>query len=138
MTAMTDGVHRLALRVYYEDTDAGGIVYHTAYLRFAERGRTEYLRATGFDHQNLRRETGAGFVVRHIAVDYRRAAYLDDELVVTTRVVETSGASARMDQQVLRDGVPLVSLSVQLAFLGDDGRPKRLPGDLRQAFLSQT
>jgi acyl-CoA thioester hydrolase len=136
--AMTDGAHQLPVRVYYEDTDAGGIVYHTAYLRFAERGRTEYLRRAGFDHQNLRRETGGGFVVRHMEIDYRSAARLDDELVVSTRFTETSGASARMEQCVMRGADTLVTLAVQLAFLGDDGRPKRLPDAVRQAFLALT
>jgi acyl-CoA thioester hydrolase len=135
---MTDGTHRLPVRVYYEDTDAGGIVYHTAYLRFAERGRTEYLRETGFDHRNLRQETGGGFVVRHMEIDYRSAARLDDELTVSTRVTEATGASARMEQQVMRGSDTLVTLAVQLAFLGDDGRPKRLPGAVRQAFLTLT
>ena len=135
---MTDDRHCLPVRVYYEDTDAGGIVYHTAYLRFAERGRTEYLRGAGFDHRKLRSETGAGFVVRHMEIDYRAAASLDDELVVETRVTKTSGASAHMEQQVKRGPDILVSLDVQLAFLGDDGRPKRLPGAVRQAFLALT
>lgn len=135
---MTDGTHHLPVRVYYEDTDAGGIVYHTAYLRFAERGRTEYLRAAGFEHRTLRRETGGGFVVRHLEIDYRSAARLDDELVVSTRVTAATGASARMEQNVMRGSDTLVAVAVQLAFLGDDGRPKRLPGAVRQAFLALT
>jgi acyl-CoA thioester hydrolase len=135
---MTDGIHRLPVRVYYEDTDAGGIVYHTAYLRFAERGRTEYLREVGFDHRNLCQETGGGFVVRHMEIDYRSAARLDDELIVSTRVTVASGASARIEQNVMRGSDMLVTVAVQLAFLGDDGRPKRLPDAVRQAFVALT
>jgi acyl-CoA thioester hydrolase len=135
---MTDGAHRLPVRVYYEDTDAGGIAYHTAYLRFAERGRTEYLREAGFDHRNLRRETGGIFVVRHMEINYRSAARLDDELTVSTRVTEATGASARMEQLVMRDSDMLVTLVVQLAFLGHGGQPKRLPSAVRQAFLTLT
>ncbi len=135
---MTDDLHQLPVRIYYEDTDAGGIVYHTAYLRFAERGRTEYLRTAGLDHRNLRRETGGVFVVRRMEIDYRQAARLDEELRVETRVASAAGASAVMKQRVMRGKTVLVSLNVQLAFLGEDGRPRRLPGAVCRAFAART
>ena len=126
--------HRLAVRVYFEDTDAGGIVYHTAYLRFAERGRTEFLRSLGFEHRALRRETGAGFAVARCEVDYLRPALLDDILEVETRLLEAGGASARMEQTVRRGSEVVARMAVRLAFLGEAGRPARVPGPLRRAF----
>ncbi|MBC6439692.1 MAG: tol-pal system-associated acyl-CoA thioesterase [Rhodospirillales bacterium] len=134
---MDDRVHRHSVRVYYEDTDAGGIVYHTAYLRFAERGRTECLRVCGFDHGTLREEAGGGFVVREMAIDFRAAASLDDELVVSTNVRDVSGTSVRMEQNVMRGDDTLVRLDVKLAFLSPSGRPGRIPPGVRQAFLNR-
>ena len=134
---MDDRVHRLPVRVYYEDTDAAGVVYHTAYLRFAERGRTEYLRARGLDHRGLRDEAGGSFVVRRVEVDFRAAAGLDDELVVATRLRKVSGASAAMEQIVTRGDETLATLEVRLAFLARAGRPTRIPASARRAFLDR-
>lgn len=131
---MADADHRLPVRVYYEDTDAGGIVYHTAYMRFAERGRTEFLRGLGYDHVTMRAEAGGVFVVTRCQIDYLRPARLDDALEVETRLVEARGASARMAQTVLRDGDELVRLDVRLAFMGAGGRPARIPDPVRHAF----
>ncbi len=130
---MSDG-HRLPVRVYYEDTDAGGICYHTAYLRFAERARTEYLRDLGFDHVGLKESAGGNFVVARIEADYLRPARLDDALVVETRILAAGGASTTMEQVVRRDGEDLVRLVVRLAFLTPTGRPGRMPQGVRQAF----
>lgn len=126
--------HRLDVRVYYEDTDAGGVCYHTAYLRYAERGRTELLRAMGFDHVGLRAEAGGGFVVVRAEVDYLKPARLDDALTVTTEVAQGGGASVTMAQGVRRGDEELVRLKVRLAFLTDAGRPARLPQGVRDAF----
>lgn len=126
--------HRLDLRVYYEDTDAGGICYHTAYLRFAERGRTEFLRDLGFDHVGLRDTAGGGFVVSRCEVDFLRPARLDDALTVDTRIAGGGGASATMEQVVRRGAEELVRLIVRLAFLSPSGRPARIPLAVRQAF----
>lgn len=127
-------VHRLALRVYHEDTDAGGIVYHTSYLRFAERGRTEFLRAAGFARGALARHGAAGFVVRRMEVDFRAAARLDDALVVATELEQVGGASLGMGQAVTRGDEVLVRLAVHLALVAASGRPLRLPAALRQAL----
>jgi len=124
-------VHRFPVRVYYEDTDAGGIVYHSAYLRFAERGRTEWLRELGFDHSGLRETTGAGFAVARAEIDYVRPALLDDLLEVETRIVKAGGASTWLEQDVLRDGEPIVRMVLRLAFMGGDGKPHRIPDQLR-------
>ncbi len=131
-------VHRLPIRVYFEDTDAGGIVYHTAYLRFAERGRTEYLRHAGFTHAGIRETSGGGFVVSSMNMDFKRAARLDDELVVETSLSRISGARMCMDQEVLHDGKVLVRLAVNLALLSSEGRPSRIPEQLRGTLAGMT
>lgn len=132
---MHENAHRLALRVYHEDTDAGGIVYHASYLRFAERGRTEFLRAGGFDRAALSRHGAAGFVVRHMEIDFRAGARLDDALVVATALAGVGGASLRMTQAVLRGGDTLVRMAAHLALVAPDGLPLRLPEALRRAML---
>lgn len=128
--------HVFPFRVYYEDTDAGGIVYYANYLRFAERARTEYLRSVGADHQTLMAEDGIAFTVRHCAADYIRPAYLDDALAVHTKFTEVGGASLRAEQTVKRDSEDLVQLHVRLACVGNDGKPKRIPKALRTAFAA--
>jgi acyl-CoA thioester hydrolase len=122
-----DGAHYFLTRVYYEDTDAAGIVYYANYLKFAERARTEMLRLLGIGQERLRAETGLGFAVRRCNADYRLPARLDDELEVETRPIEVRGASLDAVQTIRRSGVPLVVLQVVLACIGRDGRPARLP-----------
>ena len=128
--------HSLSLRVYYEDTDLAGIVYYANYLKFIERGRSEWVRALGVDQAALRRETGIVFAVRHLEADYLRPAVFDDWLTVTTSVRPITGMRIVLDQAVLRDGVTLFSARVTLVPMGADGRAARLPSDLRQR-LSQ-
>ena len=128
--------HSLSLRVYYEDTDLAGIVYYANYLKFIERGRSEWVRALGVDQAALRRETGIVFVVRHLEADYLRPAVFDDWLTVTTSVQPITGTRIVLDQAVLRDGLVLFSARVTLVPIGADGRAARLPSDLRQR-LSQ-
>ena len=126
--------HRLPLRVYYEDTDAGGIVFYANYLKFAERGRTEYLRSVGLDHRGLSKDYGAGFAVRRCAADYLSPARLDDPVTVETRVVRVGGASIDMEQAVLRDEEVLCRLAVRLALIDGQGRPMRLPAEISARF----
>lgn len=123
--------HVHTLRVYYEDTDAGGIVYHAGYLRFIERARTEMLRASGFDHMTLRRDQGMVFAVKSLSADFVAPAFLDDLLEVNSRVVNLNGASMEMAQTVTRDGHDLVRCTVKLVCLNEKGRPVRLPAELR-------
>jgi acyl-CoA thioester hydrolase len=133
-------VHRLPLRVYYEDTDAGGIVYHASYLRFAERARTEVLRCLGCDHATLR-ALGLSFAVRRCTADFLAPARLDDRLVVETRLERLGRASLDLEQRVVAaDGQLLVQLAVRLALLCGTLRPARLPAALRTALgaLSQS
>ena len=130
--------HVFRLRVYYEDTDAGGIVYYANYLRFAERARTEYLRSVGSDHLTLMTEDGIAFTVRQCAVDYMQPAYLDDSLSVHTRFIEVGGVSLRAEQIVKRDADDLARLLVRLACVGKDGKSKRMPKALRAALAEKS
>lgn len=132
--AIRDGAHRFPVRVYYEDTDAAGLVYYANHLKYAERARTELLRAAGFEQERLRQETGMVFVVRHCTADYRAAARLDDDLVVATRVVGVGAATLDLAQEIRRGADLLVALEFRIACLGRAGRPQRLPPALRAAL----
>jgi acyl-CoA thioester hydrolase len=134
---LTAPLHTLPLRIYYEDTDAGGLVYHANYLKFAERGRTEMLRTLGFGQQSLREEAGVGFAVRRCHADYRAAARLDDAITVETRIARVGAATLSLEQEIRRDGRTLVALDVLVACIGGEGRPRRLPGALRTAIASR-
>ena len=129
-------VFAFPVRVYYEDTDAGGIVYYANYLRFAERARTEYIRARGCSQQDaLENEDKFGFAVRHIDVDYKAPAVLDDALTVTCEVKEFGGASAVMFQQIWRGEKLLTELEVKVVYLSlNKKRPVRIPQELAAAI----
>ena len=122
------------VRVYYEDTDAGGVVYHAGYLRFAERGRTEMLRGLGLDHGRLLEDYGLVFAVRRCEVDYLRPARLDDLLDVVTRIARLGGASLDLIQEIGCAGTPVARLAVRLALIDQRGRAARLPEILRRAI----
>ena len=134
--AVRDGAHLHPVRVYYEDTDAAGLVYYANYLKFAERARSEMLRWLGIEQERLRAETGLVFVVRRCNIDFLLPARLDDGLVVATRLRALGGASLDIDQDVLRDGALLARLASQIACLGPNGRPHRLPPALKTALAS--
>ncbi len=128
--------HSMPLRVYYEDTDAAGIVYYANYLKFAERGRTEMMRSLGFAHSRIAEETGVLFTVRRCSADYRAAARLDDALSVDTRIMAVGAATLSLDQQIRRGEETIVALDVLVACVGHDGRPRRVPSALRAALTS--
>jgi acyl-CoA thioester hydrolase len=131
-STLAAGRHHYTLRVYYEDTDAGGVVYHAAYLRFAERARTEALRDLGIPHATLVAEYGLIFVVRRIKVDYLRPARLDESLTVVTEPVHVGGASVVLRQEVLGSAGTCAVLEVQLACVPPNGdKPARLPARWR-------
>ena len=119
--------HTYSLRVYYEDTDAGGVVYHARYLGMAERARTEALRSAGAPHAELASAHGLAFVVHRLAVEYRRPARLDDLLCVDTTLAAISAARLSLRQTIRRDATPLVTLAVDLACVDSTGRPARIP-----------
>ena len=131
---MADGVHRYPVRVFYEDTDAGGIVYYARYLHFAERARTEILRLAGIEQSELRARHDVVFAVRRCEVDYRRPARLDDLVEVRSRLVRLRGAQLSAVQSIWRAGEELVRLVVDLAALRGDGRPTRIPAPVRAAL----
>ena len=136
MGRIVAGAHHCPIRVYYEDTDAAGIVYYANYLKFAERARTEMLRCCGVDQERLRRETGIGLVVRRTMVDFLAPARLDDELTVATRLLAHAGASLEVAQEIARGDAMLARLESRIACVRADGRPTRLPPALAQALAT--
>jgi acyl-CoA thioester hydrolase len=133
-----DGRHVMAVRVYYEDTDFTGVVYHANYLRFMERARTNYLRLIGADHRALfeateREAPGFAFVVRSMTIEYLKPARMDDMLAVTTEPEEVRGASMTLMQKVTRGDAVLVEAHVKVAFVSG-GRARPIPKPLRAAM----
>lgn len=122
------------LRVYYEDTDLGGIVFYANYLRFTERARTEALIEAGVDQRALREEAGLVFVVRRIEADYLAPARFQDRLRVTTRLLALGGSSIDLAQDVWRDETVLFRSTARLAAIGPGGRPVRVPEVARVAL----
>jgi acyl-CoA thioester hydrolase len=123
---IVEGRHVLPVRVYYEDTDFTGIVYHANYLKFCERGRSDMLRVIGIAHRELSR-TGLAFAVRRMNCDFLKPAIIDDLLDVVTRPAEIGGARLVLDQSVLRGDESLFTAEVTLALIDANGRPRRLP-----------
>jgi len=133
-------IHAWPIRVYFEDTDAGGVVYHGNYLKFAERARTELMRAGGFDHTGLAKEHGVLIVVRDCTMEFIAPARLDDALEVRSRITTMGGASLTIRQEVFRP-MPetggdklLVRLDLRLACIDREFRPARLPPALKHAL----
>ena len=130
-----DGTHFLPVRVYYEDTDFTGAVYHANLLKFMERGRSESLRAAGIDHVSLaQRDEPLAFAVRRINISFLKPARIDDALVVQTSYEEVAGARIRGRQRVLRGEELLVEASIEIACISLEGKPRRLPGDIAEAL----
>lgn len=127
---------RMYVRVYWEDTDAGGVVYHASYLRFMERGRTELLRDKGIDQVTLQKDNGLIFVVSGMNIKFRAPAKIDDELTVETCAHEPGGASLRLTQKVLRGLDVLVEADVTCAVISRDGKPARIPPQIRMKLVS--
>ena len=138
--AIRDGRHHMRIRVYYEDTDFSGVTYHANYLRFMERGRTNYLRLLGADHRALFKETrdeapGFAFVVRSMTLDFFKPAFMDDVLEIVTTPLEVKGASIALFQQCKRGGDLVVEARVRVAFVSG-GKAQRIPKALRVAMES--
>lgn len=126
-------MHRFPVRVYYEDTDLAGIVYYANYLKFIERGRSEWLREIGIDQLRLK-ERGIVFAVRRIEADYLAPARFDDALEVVSRLNDLGAARISMCQKVTRAGVVLFSAVVTLVCVSAAGRPVRIPAEVGRAF----
>ena len=136
-----DGEHILPMRVYYEDTDAAGIVYYANYLKFAERARTEMIRCLGIEHRRSMTEAGVAFAVRSCTAEYLLPARLDDEIAVRTRIDAVGGASLKATQRVVLwddDGnqIELVHLKIRLGCIDKFQRPARMPADIRGAIAA--
>jgi acyl-CoA thioester hydrolase len=126
--------HVFPVRVYYEDTDAAGIVYYVNYLKFAERARTEMLRLLGREQQQMMERDGVAFAVKSARIEYFRPARLDDALTVRTGLVEVGGASLKVRQRIFRGDELLADMLIRLAVMDRAGRPTRLPADIRAAL----
>lgn len=132
---LTEGAHWLPVRVFFEDTDAGGIVYHANYLKFMERARSDFARLIGIDQNAMMEgDDPLGFVVKRIDIDYARPARLDDSLVVETRLKVLKGASMESVQVVRRGDEIMTQATVRIACLDRSGRPRRFPDPVRHAF----
>lgn len=126
--------HRHPVRVYYEDTDLAGIVYYANYLKFIERGRSEWVRASGLDQTALKADQGIVFAVRKVDADYLKPARFGDELQVTTELLALGGARIDLRQEVWRGAERLFTAAVTLVCLHDSGQPARLPAEVRAAL----
>ena len=122
--------HHFPVRIYYEDTDFSGNVYHAAYLKFFERGRTEFLRDEGIHHSELAAQ-GIAFAVRSMDIEFDGAAHIDDLLTVVTEVGAVSGARLTLDQTILRDGAVLTRARVVVVAIKTSGGPARMPAAVR-------
>lgn len=130
-------MHQFNLRVYYEDTDLAGIVYYANYLKFIERGRSEWVRDLGIDQAALRADAGIVFAVRRVTADYLRPAVFDDVLTVQTRLLEVSAARIRLAQSILRGADLIFEAEVVLVCLTAVGRPARLPASVRHLLVAE-
>ena len=125
--------HELLQRVYFEDTDFSGRVYHARYLHFMERGRSDYLRLLGIHHRELAAE-GMAFAVRRMEIEFQKPAAIDDALTIRTRPSCVGGARVELAQEIWREGERLVTAAVTIALIGRRGRALRLPPAIRAAF----
>jgi acyl-CoA thioester hydrolase len=126
--------HRFALRVYFEDTDLTGVVYHANYLRYMERARSDMLALAGIDQRAVFEAGDGAYAVRDLQIRYRAPARLNDELLVLSRVRELRAASVHIQQRVMRGEIILAEADVEAAFVAPSGKPKRQPSAWRAAF----
>lgn len=133
-----EGVHHLTQRVYYEDTDFSGAVYHARYLHFMERARTDYLRCLGVEQSRLfeTSEEGLAFMVHRMEIDFKAPARMDDVVNVVTRTEKAGGAKMILRQEIHRGEQLLIAATVVIAVVNRNGRPRRLPDDLARQFLT--
>jgi len=131
MTSTAPAPHHFDIRVYYEDTDMGGIVYHANYLKYIERARSDWVAAMGIDQRRMKEDGGLIFAVRRVECDYLAAGRFDDRLVVNTRADAVTGARLVLRQDVLRGAELLFSAIVTIVCITDTGHPARLPANIR-------
>jgi acyl-CoA thioester hydrolase len=126
--------HHFALTVYFEDTDAYGIVYYANYLKFMERARSDFIRAVGVDQAAELRRSGSAYAVVEVDIKYRKPARLSDDLLVISKVHQVRASSVHIQQRVMRGQELLTDATVTAAFLDGEGRPRRQPGDWLEKF----
>ena len=126
--------HRFPLRVYFEDTDLTGMVYHANYLKWFERARTELLRLIGVEQRDTHEGGGGAYAVAELSIRYLAPARLDDEIVIESRAVEIRAASCRLVQRALRGETLVAEAQLRVGFVGADGRPRRQPEEWQAAF----
>ncbi len=130
-TLFEDKTFSFPIRIYYEDTDAGGIVYYANYLKYAERARTEFLRYLNINQEDMLKNKGIGFVVRDCHISYKSPAKLDDALNITCKVTEIKGASLKMEQKLYRGETILSEIEITLVFLSlPTMRPTKIPSEI--------
>jgi len=125
------------LTVYLEDVDAGGIVYHANYLKYAERARTEWLKYGGVSHAAVMASGQGAIIVAELAIIYKNRAKLEDVLAVRTQIANIRAASATLKQSITRDSEVIAELTVELVYINDKGKPSRWPADIRQAMAAR-
>ena len=124
-----------SLRVYYEDTDSGGVVYYANYLKFVERARTEFLREIGIPHEGIKKEWNVEFVVKSSFIDYIQPAFLDDLLEVRTNCLDVRGASTTLKQVVLKNDIIIVDTTIKIACISmENAKAVKMPSDIKAAF----
>lgn len=134
---MNDNKHIFPVRVYYEDTDVGGVVYYANYLKYMERARSEMIAMLGLDQAAMLHYNNGddvSFVVRHMEVDFKSSAAFNDILNVVTHIIKLGGASIIMKQDIIKEDKCLIEATVKIAVLGEDSRPKRLPNKIADKF----
>ena len=138
---IVDGKHVLPVRVYYEDTDFSGIVYHAAYLKFMERGRTDFLRLRDVHHTELAAGVhgeALAFAVRHMDIDFLRSARIDDVLEVHSEIAEIKGARMVLNQRIIRGDEELIRATVTAVVITPEGKPRRVPKELMMRMNGET
>ncbi|MDH5187974.1 MAG: YbgC/FadM family acyl-CoA thioesterase [Rhodospirillaceae bacterium] len=135
---MSEGqrVHTFPVRIYFEDTDAGGIVYHSRYLNFCERARAELLRECGIESMSMMNEHKCGFAVRHAEMDFIKPAHLDEELIIESRLIEMKGASSKISHLIKYQNDLLVEIKIVLVCMGHGERPVRIPDPIRKEMVA--
>ena len=136
MSVIENNSFSFPLRVYYEDTDAGGVVYHSQYLNFMERARTEALRSTGFEQDIMREQMGVLFVVHRMEIDFKKPARFNEQLTVKTELVELGRSLLRFNQQILRDNEPLIQAKVNVVCIDAiKFKPVSIPVTIKNTLL---
>ena len=119
--------HKNNIRIYYEDTDAGGVVYHANYLKYAERSRTEMLREYKIEQEILKNDYSIRFIVKDLFIEYYKVAILDDYLTIKSFIIKTSSAKIKMEQEIFRKNTLLAKINITLGSINLEGKPSRLP-----------